>query len=71
MWGNTVEGGQLLLADRGGGRWTVSVFRRSWHDWHETDVEFGEWLPWMLAGEIETDWMPEWPTPPYELELVE
>lgn len=28
-------------------------------DWLETDMEFGEWFPKVLAGEIETDWMPE------------
>ncbi|MFD1662441.1 hypothetical protein ACFSL4_30770 [Streptomyces caeni] len=71
LWGNTIEGDQLFLVDQGGGRWTVSAFRRNWHDWLDTDLEFGEWLPRMLAGEIETDWMPEWPAPPYELELVE
>ncbi|MFE2065273.1 hypothetical protein ACFXDH_23260 [Streptomyces sp. NPDC059467] len=71
LWGNTVEGDQLFLVERGGGRWTVSAFRRNWHDWHDTDMEFGEWLPRMLAGEIETDWMPEWPAPPYELEIVD
>ncbi|GAA3834618.1 hypothetical protein GCM10022403_079260 [Streptomyces coacervatus] len=71
LWGNTIEGDQLFLVDRGGGRWTVSAFRRNWHDWYDTDLEFGEWFPRMLAGEIETDWMPEWPTAPYELELVD
>ncbi|MCX4856410.1 hypothetical protein OG426_39620 [Streptomyces canus] len=25
------------------GRWTVSAFRRTWHDWLDTDLEFGEW----------------------------
>ncbi|MCH0560969.1 hypothetical protein I3F55_30520 [Streptomyces sp. MUM 16J] len=69
VWGNTIEGDQLFLVDRGGGRWTLSAFRRGWADWYDTDLEFGEWLPRMLAGEIETDWMPEWPAPPYELEL--
>ena len=71
LWGNTIEGDQLFLVDRGAGRWTVSAYRRNWYDWHDTDLEFGEWLPRMLTGEIETDWMPEWPTPPYELELVD
>lgn len=71
LWGNTIEGDQLFLVDRGGGRWTVSAFRRNWGDWLETDLEFGEWFPRMLAGEIETDWMPEWPTPPYSLEQDE
>jgi hypothetical protein len=71
LWGNTIEGDQLFLIDRGEGRWTVSAFRRGWADWYDTDMEFGEWFPRMLAGEIETDWMPEWPAPPYDLELVE
>ncbi|WP_181802246.1 hypothetical protein [Streptomyces shenzhenensis] len=71
VWGNTVEGDQLFLVHRGDGRWTVSAFRRGWADWYDTDLEFGEWFPRMLAGEIETDWMPEWPAPPYELEPVE
>ncbi|WP_123979119.1 MULTISPECIES: hypothetical protein [Streptomyces] len=71
VWGNTIEGDQLFLVDRGGGRWTVSAFRRGWADWHDTDLEFGEWFPRMLAGEIETDWMPEWPAPPYELGMVD
>ncbi|MEU1481184.1 hypothetical protein ACFYZ8_44025 [Streptomyces sp. NPDC001668] len=71
VWGNTIEGDQLFLVDRGDGRWTVSAFRRGWADWLDTDLEFGEWFPRMLAGEIETDWMPEWPTAPYELQLVD
>lgn len=71
LWGNTVEGDQLFLVDRGGGRWTVSAFRRGWADWHETDLEFGEWFPAVLAGEMETDWMPEWPPLPHSLEIVE
>jgi hypothetical protein len=71
LWGNTIEGDQLFLVDRGGGRWTVSAFRRGWADWHDTDLEFGEWFPAVLAGEIETDWMPEWPPLPHSLEIVE
>ncbi|MGW0854713.1 hypothetical protein [Streptomyces sp. NPDC002690] len=42
-----------------------------WADWYDTDMEFGEWFPRMLAGEIETDWMPEWPARPYAWELTE
>ncbi|MGY4925645.1 hypothetical protein [Streptomyces sp. 900105755] len=71
LWENTVEGDQLFLVDRGGGRWTALAFRRNWHDWHDMDMEFGEWLPRVLAGEVETDWMPEWSAPPYELETVD
>jgi hypothetical protein len=71
LWGNTVEGDELFLVDRGAGRWTVSAFRRNWHDWLDTDLPFDEWFPRMLAGEIETDWMPEWPPLPHVLEPVE
>ena len=71
LWGNTVEGDQLFLVNRGQGCWTVSAFRRNWGDWLETDLEFGEWFTGVLAGEIETDWMPEWPPLPHALELVE
>ena len=71
IWGNTIEGDQLFLVDRGEGRWTVSAFRRGWADWYDTDLEFGPWFRGVLASEIETDWMPEWEDPPHPLELVE
>jgi hypothetical protein len=71
LWGNTIEGDQLFLIDRGQGRWTVSAFRRGWADWLDTDLEFGEWFTGVLAGLIETDWMPEWEPLPHVLELEE
>ncbi|WP_369387245.1 hypothetical protein AB5J72_06190 [Streptomyces sp. CG1] len=71
LWGNTVEGDQLFLIPRESGRWTVSAFRRNWHDWYDSDLSFEEWFPAMLSGAIETDWMPEWPSRPYPLELVD
>lgn len=71
LWGNTIEGDQLFLVDRGQGRWTVSAFRRGWADWLDTDLEFGEWFTGVLAGEIATDWMPEWEPLPHPLELAE
>lgn len=71
LWGNTIEGDQLFLVDRGQGRWTVSAFRRGWGDWLDTDLEFGEWFTGVLAGEVATDWMPEWEPLPHPLEIVE
>jgi hypothetical protein len=61
LWGNTIEGDQLFLVDRGDGRWTVSAFRRNWADWYESDLTLLEWLRQALTGQIATDWLPEWP----------
>ncbi|MER7180953.1 hypothetical protein ABT404_15950 [Streptomyces hyaluromycini] len=61
LWGNTVEGDQLFLVDRGDGRWTVSAFRRNWADWYESDLTLLEWLRRALTGQIAADWLPAWP----------
>ena len=61
LWGNTLEGDQLFLVDRGDGRWTVSAFRRNWADWYRSDLTLLDWLRQALSGEIATDWLPEWP----------
>ncbi|BAU86163.1 hypothetical protein SLA_5282 [Streptomyces laurentii] len=61
-WGHTIDGDQLFLTPRDEGtRWTVSAFRRSWGDWHSTDLDLISWLESVFKGEIETDWLPEWP----------
>lgn len=69
LWGNTIEGDQLFLRPRSDGRWTVSAFRRNHHDWLDTTHEFGEWFIGVLSGELETDWMPEWPPLPLDIEM--
>lgn len=61
LWGNTIEGDQLFLVDRGTAGWTVSAFRRNWADWYESRLNHTEWLRAALSGEIATDWLPEWP----------
>ncbi|WP_369226289.1 hypothetical protein AB5J52_36570 [Streptomyces sp. R39] len=61
LWGNTVEGDQLFLVDRGDGRWTVAAFRRNWADWYESDLTLLDWLRQALTGQIATDWLPVWP----------
>lgn len=71
IWGNTIEGDQLFLVERDDGRWTISAFRRARADWYDTNLEFGQWFRAVLAGELETDWMPEWPPLPHLLELAE
>ncbi|MGW1785723.1 hypothetical protein ACWCQQ_42580 [Streptomyces sp. NPDC002143] len=60
-WAHTIEGDKLFLEDRGGGKWTVSAFRRSWGDWYETDDTLVNWLVKVFTGRCATDWMPEWP----------
>ncbi|MEU6377581.1 hypothetical protein [Streptomyces sp. NPDC046909] len=60
-WGHTVEGDKLFLEDRGSGRWTVSAFRRNWHDWYESEETLNDWLAGVFAGRLAVDWMPEWP----------
>ncbi|MFJ3975918.1 hypothetical protein [Streptomyces sp. NPDC090021] len=60
-WGHTIEGDKLFLTPRGGGEWAVSAFRRNWGDWYETDLRVDEWLLGVFSGNIETDWLPEWP----------
>ncbi|MEV4558403.1 hypothetical protein AB0K51_15630 [Kitasatospora sp. NPDC049285] len=65
VWGNTLEGDQFFLVPRKGGKWTVSAFRRGWGDWYESDLEFSEWFYAALAGEIATDWLPEWGKMPH------
>lgn len=60
LWGNTVEGDQLFLVDRGEGRWTVSAFRRGWGDWYDSDLAFVPWLRGVLTEEVAAEWFPEW-----------
>ncbi|MFG3350347.1 hypothetical protein ACGF1Z_35555 [Streptomyces sp. NPDC048018] len=61
-WGHTVEGDQLFLVPQDDKTtWTVSAFRRSWGDWHSTNLDLISWLEGVFRGEIETDWLPEWP----------
>jgi hypothetical protein len=67
LWGNTLEGDQLFLVPHDSGTWTVSVFRRNWHDFIETDMCFSDWLYLALTGEIGTDWLPEWGPLPHRL----
>ncbi|MCX4612491.1 hypothetical protein FNV62_38440 [Streptomyces sp. RLB3-17] len=69
LWGNTIEGDQLFLQPQDDGRWTVSAFRRNHRDWLGTTHEFGEWFIGVLSGELETDWMPEWPPLPLDIEM--
>jgi hypothetical protein len=68
LWGNTLEGDQLFLVPRTGGVWTVSAFRRNWHDVYDSGLEFGEWFYRALGGEICTDWLPVWPPIPHRIE---
>lgn len=65
LWGHTVEGDQLLLVPRPGGSWSVSAFRRNWHDVYDSDLSFSDWLYGALRGEVADDWLPAWPSPPY------
>jgi hypothetical protein len=60
LWGNTVEGDQLFLVDRGEGRWTVSAFRRGQGDWYDSDLAFVPWLRGVLTEEVAAEWFPEW-----------
>ncbi|MFI0539751.1 hypothetical protein ACH3VS_12830 [Streptomyces sp. WSLK1-3] len=60
-WGHSIEGDKFFLEDRGSGRWTVSAFRRNWHDWYESDETLTDWLLNIFSGRRDTDWMPEWP----------
>ncbi|MDL2082235.1 hypothetical protein QNN03_38120 [Streptomyces sp. GXMU-J15] len=60
-WGHSVEGDGFFLEDRGGGRWTVSAFRRNWGDWYQSDDNLVDWLVGVFSGRIAADWMPEWP----------
>ncbi|MER6251874.1 hypothetical protein ABT224_10945 [Streptomyces sp. NPDC001584] len=69
VWGNTGEGDQLFLVPHEDGSWTVSAFRRGWADWHDTGLGFSEWFHQALAGEIATDWLPEWDAGIHPLEL--
>ncbi|MDN3020632.1 hypothetical protein [Streptomyces sp. S.PB5] len=59
-WGHSIEGDSFFLEDRGGGRWTVSAFRRNWHDWYESDEDVIDWLVDVFEGRHAADWMPEW-----------
>ncbi|OIK28116.1 SMI1/KNR4 family protein [Streptomyces malaysiense] len=61
LWGNTVEGDQLFLVDRGNSEWNVAAFRRNWSDWYESELTLVEWLHLALTGQIASDWLPEWP----------
>ncbi|MFD8576655.1 hypothetical protein ACFV1H_15185 [Streptomyces virginiae] len=62
LWGHTIEGDRLFLVPKESAEnWTVAAFRRNWGDWHETEIGVEEWLLGVLRGEIETDWLPEWP----------
>jgi hypothetical protein len=60
LWGNTVEGDQLFLVDRGEGRWTVSAFRRGWGDWYDSELTLVDWFRGVLTEEVAEDWFPEW-----------
>ncbi|WP_331721156.1 hypothetical protein [Streptomyces sp. NBC_00454] len=70
VWGNTIEGDQLFLVPHDDGSWTVSAFRRAWADWHDTTLGFSDWFHQALAGEIGTDWLPEWNAEIHPLELA-
>ncbi|MEU3660971.1 hypothetical protein AB0E77_14645 [Streptomyces sp. NPDC032940] len=60
-WGHSIEGDQFFLEDRGGGKWTVSAFRRNWGDWYESDETLVNWLLGVFHGHTASEWMPEWP----------
>jgi hypothetical protein len=60
LWGNTAEGDQLCLVDRGDGRWTVSAFRRGWGDWYDSELTVVDWFRGVLTEEVAADWFPEW-----------
>ncbi|MFD9080786.1 hypothetical protein [Streptomyces erythrochromogenes] len=51
------------------GSWTVSAFRRGWAGWHDTGLGFSEWFHQAPAGEIATDWLPEWDAGTHPLEF--
>ncbi|MFG3001923.1 hypothetical protein [Streptomyces sp. NPDC048340] len=62
LWGHTIEGDKLFLVPRAAGAmWTVSAFCRTKGDWHETSLPLEEWLVQVFRGDIETEWLPEWP----------
>ncbi|MFF0596399.1 hypothetical protein [Streptomyces antibioticus] len=61
-WGHSVEGDKFFLENRGGGKWTVSAFRRNLGDWYESDETLTDWLVGVFAGRDAEDWMPQWPT---------
>lgn len=68
LWGNTLDGDQLFLVPHENGTWTVSVFRRQWHDFIDTDMCFSDWLYLALTGETATEWLPEWGPLPHPVE---
>lgn len=61
MWGHTIEGDRLFLERKESNSWTVSAFRRNWHDWQEYDTSIIDWLTGVLTGQLASEWMPEWP----------
>ncbi|MFC8455216.1 hypothetical protein [Kitasatospora sp. NPDC057223] len=72
LWGNTIDGDQLFLVPHEDGSWTVSAFlRHSVDHWYDSDLSFSDWFHLALAGEIATDWLPEWTSLPHVLELNE
>jgi hypothetical protein len=70
VWGNTIEGDQLFLVPHPNGGWTVSAFRRNWHDFYDSDLGFSDWFHLALTGEIGTDWLPEWAPLPHPVKLA-
>ncbi|HTJ71521.1 MAG TPA: hypothetical protein VL551_28520 [Actinospica sp.] len=71
LWGNTLEGDQLFLVPHENDTWTVSAFRRNWHDLIDTDMCFSDWLYLALTGGTATDWLPEWGPLPHAIERLE
>ncbi|MBS2546608.1 hypothetical protein KGQ19_06985 [Catenulispora sp. NL8] len=59
LWGNILEGDQLFLVPRENGAWTVSAFRRNWHDFIDTDMSFSDWFYLALTGQTGSDWLPD------------
>ena len=70
LWGHTVEGDKMFLVPQSTGEWTVSAFRRNWHDWTDTGYCFSDWLYLALTGATGNDWLPEWDALPHLVELA-
>ena len=68
LWGHTVECDKRFLVPHSNGEWTVSAFRRNWHDWIDTGHCFSDWLYLALTGATGTDWLPEWDALPHPVE---
>jgi hypothetical protein len=61
LWGNTIEGDQLFLVQRGTSRWTVSAWLRQWAEWYESELTIIDWLKTAFDNEQSPKWLPVWP----------